>query len=253
MSILFEGFLVDFPDGYQGGVVINRYGQRLRELRAERRLSLREVEERGGPNKDTMSLIERGVHRPHPRTLGRIAQALDMSVAELRSELEAAEHPLVEAPPSLQLPLNGFEDERLTSWRAAVDNARRLRETGWGQMWKALSGWGASKKCGEPYATRRKYLDEMGKLLQEVYDMEATLGQAFLDASLMQGDSEASGPRSLLEESGMTRQFYGELLGLIKSARLSVLTGDDATAARREAEVQPGQRPVRVAEPKEAA
>ena len=92
------------------------YGERLRELRAERRLSLRQVVERGGPNKDTMSLIERGVHRPHPQTLGRIAHALDMSVAELRGELEAAEHPLAEAPPSPeQPPLNGFnglEEER---------------------------------------------------------------------------------------------------------------------------------------------
>lgn len=70
------------------------YGERLRELRAERRLSLRQVEERGGPNKDTMSLIERDVHKPHPRTLGRIAEALDMDVSTLRFELESAERPL---------------------------------------------------------------------------------------------------------------------------------------------------------------
>jgi transcriptional regulator with XRE-family HTH domain len=86
------------------------YGDRLRELRAERQLSLRQVEERGGPNKDTMSLLERGVHKPHAQTLGRIAKAFDMSVAELRAELEAAESPLGQAPPS-QLPLNGFPEE----------------------------------------------------------------------------------------------------------------------------------------------
>jgi transcriptional regulator with XRE-family HTH domain len=84
------------------------YGARLRELRAEQQLSLREVEERGGPNKDTMSLIERGVHKPQPQTFGRIAKALGMGVAELRSELEAAERPLAEAPPSQQLTLNGL-------------------------------------------------------------------------------------------------------------------------------------------------
>jgi transcriptional regulator with XRE-family HTH domain len=87
------------------------YGARLRELRAERQLSLREVEERGGPNKDTMSLIERGVHKPQPQTFGRIAKALGMGVAELRSELEAAERPLAEAPPSQQLTLNGLLTE----------------------------------------------------------------------------------------------------------------------------------------------
>ena len=72
---------------------MSRYGERLRELRAERQLSLREVEERGGPSKDTMSLTERGVHRPHPRTLGKIAQAFGMSVSDLRAELEGADSP----------------------------------------------------------------------------------------------------------------------------------------------------------------
>jgi transcriptional regulator with XRE-family HTH domain len=70
-----------------------QYGDRLRELRAERRMSLRDVEERGGPNKDTMSLAERGVHRPNAQTIGKIAQAFNVSVAELRTELQA--------PPSL--------------------------------------------------------------------------------------------------------------------------------------------------------
>jgi transcriptional regulator with XRE-family HTH domain len=88
------------------------YGARLRELRAERQLSLREVEERGGPNKDTMSLIERGVHKPQPQTLGRIAKALGVGVAELRSDLEAAENPLASAPPSQERLFNngGLED-----------------------------------------------------------------------------------------------------------------------------------------------
>jgi transcriptional regulator with XRE-family HTH domain len=90
------------------------YGARLRELRAERQLSLREVEVRGGPNKDTMSLIERGVHKPQPQTLGRIAKALGMGVAELRYELEAAEHPLASAPPSQEKLFNNgiLEEER---------------------------------------------------------------------------------------------------------------------------------------------
>lgn len=88
------------------------YGARLRELRAERQLSLREIEERGGPNKDTMSLIERGVHKPQPQTFGRIAKALDMGVAELRVELEATERPLAQAPPLQDRLFNGGSEER---------------------------------------------------------------------------------------------------------------------------------------------
>jgi transcriptional regulator with XRE-family HTH domain len=100
------------------------YGARLRELRAERQLSLREVEERGGPNKDTMSLIERGVHKPHPQTLGRIAKGLSMGVAELRSELEAGEHPLAPAPPSQEkLFNNGILEEERRSLTVADFNA----------------------------------------------------------------------------------------------------------------------------------
>jgi transcriptional regulator with XRE-family HTH domain len=213
------------------------YGERLRELRAERQLSLRQVEERGGPNKDTMSLIERDVHRPHPQTLGRIAQALGMSVAELRAEVEAAGHPLGPAPPSQQLTLNGeLEEGQRAAWEAAADEARRLREAGEHQMWKALSGWRASKKRGEPYATRRKYLDEIGSLLQEVYDADVEIQRAYLAAALTtKGGSEASGPRYLQQQSRKTGHFYGKLLGLVERFELSVLTGKDAVAAKQAA------------------
>jgi len=101
LSILFGTFLIRCSGTATREVLVTKYGERIWELRAERRLSLREVEERGGPNKDTMSLAERGVHKPHPQTLGRIAKAFDMSVAELRAELEDAEAPKGAAPPSL--------------------------------------------------------------------------------------------------------------------------------------------------------
>ncbi len=97
---------------------MTRYGERLRELRAERQLSLREVEERGGPSKDTMSLTERGVHRPHPRTLGKIAQALGMSVSDLQAELEGADSP--------KAPMTSVEEvldaaDAATQWAALSD------------------------------------------------------------------------------------------------------------------------------------
>ena len=109
---------------------MSRYGERLRELRAERQLSLRQVEERGGPPKDTMSLAERGVHKPHPRTLGRIAQALGMSVAELRAELEEAESP--------KGPMTTVEEV--------------LRAAGVGTRWAALSDeeWEAELENEDP-------------------------------------------------------------------------------------------------------
>ncbi len=72
---------------------MSKDGARLRELRAERQLSLREVEERGGPAKDVMSLTERGLNKPTAKTIGKIAVAFDMSVSELQAELLKANHP----------------------------------------------------------------------------------------------------------------------------------------------------------------
>jgi transcriptional regulator with XRE-family HTH domain len=209
------------------------YGERLRELRAERRLSLRQVEERGGPNKDTMSLLERGVHRPHPQTLGRIAQAFDMSVAELRAELEAAEYPLAQAPPSQQLTLNGeLEEERRANWDAAVRSARQLQEHGRTRTEELLALWQESNERGEDPAERRAYLDEIGGLLQRAYDAEMAL-LANLEAGLSAGDREAANllaagakgvPNPGWTEVQAADRFYRDLFGLVQGAGLSIRT-----------------------------
>ncbi len=108
---------------------MTRYGERLRELRAERQLSLREVEERGGPNKDTMSLAERGVHKPHPQTLGRIAKAFGMSVADLRADLEGVGSP--RDLPDLRQPidLKRYEGDLFDLKDALEAERSRLRPT----------------------------------------------------------------------------------------------------------------------------
>jgi transcriptional regulator with XRE-family HTH domain len=218
---------------------------RLREWRERRALTQVELAERAGVSSRSVAGYEAGSGARLP-TVRRLAEALDVEVTDLYGD---AEHPLAEAPSSpTQPPLNGFEEERRAVWETAVDKAQRLREAGEAQMWKALSGWRASKQRGEPYAARRKYLDEMGNFLQELYDADVALGQAYLEAALTQGGSEASGPRYLQEESRTTGHFYGELLGLVKSAGLSVRTGKDAVAAKRAAKVQPETRPYSVEE-----
>jgi hypothetical protein len=123
-------------------------------------------------------------------------------------------------------------------------------------MWKALSGWRASKDRGEPYATRRKYLYEIGSLLQEVYDADVEIQRAYLAAALTtKGASKASGPRYLQQQSRKTGHFYGKLLGLVERFELTVLTGEDAAAAKQAAadeaaaeHVSDETRPLRVEE-----
>jgi len=197
-------------------------------------LSQQEVADRAGTSLFTIQRIERGEGNVRPKTGRGVAAALGIPIEELLPKAQAPTSPT-------QPPLNGFEEERRAVWEAAVDEARRLRETGWAQMWKALSGWRACKQRGEPYAARREYLDEMGKILEKVYDADVALGQAYIEAALTQGGSAASGPSYLREESRTTGHFYGELLGLVKSARLSVRTGDDAAAAKQQAAAEDTQ------------
>jgi len=121
LSILFGISLIRFSETATREAPVSNYGKRLRELRAERQLSLREVEERGGPSKDTMSLTERGVHKPHPRTLGRIASALGMSVSDLQAELEEAGSPNgLPAPPSPEWALVA-PDKEFDLWVKTTD------------------------------------------------------------------------------------------------------------------------------------
>src|SRR5215207_8138908 len=59
---------------------------KLRILRVERGLTLRDAEQLTGVDKDTLSKIERGRRHPHDVTLAKIAQGYDVPVEELLEE-----------------------------------------------------------------------------------------------------------------------------------------------------------------------
>jgi transcriptional regulator with XRE-family HTH domain len=61
--------------------------RKLRVLRAERGLTLREAEQLTGVDKDTLSKIERGLRHPYDVTLSKLARGYEVSVVDL---LEAA-------------------------------------------------------------------------------------------------------------------------------------------------------------------
>jgi transcriptional regulator with XRE-family HTH domain len=60
--------------------------ERLKELRRERVLSLREFEERSGVSYNTIWRIEDGRQGAHPRTVRKLAQALGVDPKELIRE-----------------------------------------------------------------------------------------------------------------------------------------------------------------------
>src|SRR5215218_6029575 len=60
--------------------------ERLKELRRERVLSLRELEERSGVSYNTIWRIEDGRQGAHPRTVRKLAEALGVQPSELIRE-----------------------------------------------------------------------------------------------------------------------------------------------------------------------
>ena len=97
----------------------------LRDIRLRRGLSQADLSAKTGVAEFTISQIEAGKRaNPRPSTLRKLAQALEVEVADLYGSLE---HPLAEASPSPeQPPLNGFELERrfidYRSCREALDH-----------------------------------------------------------------------------------------------------------------------------------
>ncbi len=63
--------------------------ERLRELREQRNLTLRDLEESSGVSKDAISEIERGLRRPRRSTVEKLAQGLGV---ELEALLTSAPH-----------------------------------------------------------------------------------------------------------------------------------------------------------------
>jgi transcriptional regulator with XRE-family HTH domain len=60
--------------------------ERLKQLRKERVLSLRELEERSGVSYNTIWRIEDGRQGAHPRTVRKLAEALGVQPSELIRE-----------------------------------------------------------------------------------------------------------------------------------------------------------------------
>ena len=93
-------------------------GHRLRLMRVERGLSLREAARRAGVVKETISDIERGHTHPYDVTLAKLAKAYEVPVEELLEPV-----PLGEAPREAGPPEKSEEERRsgyLRSWRAFV-------------------------------------------------------------------------------------------------------------------------------------
>jgi transcriptional regulator with XRE-family HTH domain len=93
----------------------------LRRLRTERGLSQAKLAARAELDPSTVNQIERGAREASPATLRKLADALDVGIADLLEETSPKAPGRSSPEPSL---FNGLEDERrlryLRGWRAFV-------------------------------------------------------------------------------------------------------------------------------------
>jgi transcriptional regulator with XRE-family HTH domain len=107
-------------------------GHRLRVMRAERGLSLREAARRAGVVKETISDIERGHTHPYDVTLAKLAKVYDVPLEELLEEPALAGK--AEAPEETGQPAEESEEEQripsiaASSLEEAIKFTRALKE-----------------------------------------------------------------------------------------------------------------------------
>jgi len=79
------------PEAAEQALIAGGVGALLEQLRAERHMSLRDLEGRSGAARSTISRVERGLRRPRRSMLGWLAWGLDAeNVVPLTAQLAAA-------------------------------------------------------------------------------------------------------------------------------------------------------------------
>ncbi len=102
----------------------------LRELRRRKGLSQKDLAKKSGIGQDSISAIESGRHEARPSTLRKLADALDIEVADFFREPEA---PKVSSAPKSLGDLRDFLEAQLgTSWLV-------LPEEEWHEWWRGIS------------------------------------------------------------------------------------------------------------------
>jgi transcriptional regulator with XRE-family HTH domain len=122
-------------------------GHKLRVLRAERGLTLREASSRTGVAKETISDIERGIRHPHDVTVAKLARAYDVPVEDL----------LEKEPLLLSLEQLYGEAQCETDW--LVKSEEEWREA-WEEISSPRDAMMAVFDLGDEYSAVRKRIAE---------------------------------------------------------------------------------------------
>ena len=134
----------------------------VKEIRRRKGWSQKDLAEESGVGQDTISGIESGRHEPRPSTLRKLADALDVEVADFFREPAA---PLVEVPK---------EVGRLSAIDVALDAARR-------QIALEKQAMFSGRSEGE---LNQRHANDAMQRLREEYGLDGNDAEALVDLAL---------------------------------------------------------------------
>ena len=184
-------------------------GRRLRLMRAERGLSLREAARRAGVVKETISDIERGHTHPYDVTLAKLAHAYDVPVEDLLEEPVLAGKADAPSPgpadsPKISDPLDGWIGRALSEGDFARDFERAKDSQDLAEELRRAKDAELTER-NQAVATLRKRNAPPAEILEaqrgRVVSKAQLTAAAFLVVELWRGhDVSGTDPRSIVAD-----------------------------------------------------
>jgi transcriptional regulator with XRE-family HTH domain len=226
-------------------------GRRIRDVREDLGMPAAELARRVGVAPNTVWRYESGEREPSMAMLQKIARALRTQPAELLREPS----PSAEALSDLSRALRERDRAIMESVRevsagmedvqSTLLEAERLRETARLRVEEALASiaeYQAShrEQVAEADASVAEYqvsyreqvahLQEVRRVMDQVYGSELELEWAYVKAMMEEGSSEGPQARRLRSANRKMVLFYEELVGLIEDAGVQVKRKDEGEA-----------------------
>src|SRR5215212_1903673 len=226
-------------------------GRRIRDVREDLGMPAAELARRVGVAPNTVWRYESGEREPSMAMLEKIARALRTQPAELLREPSPSAEALSDLSRALR-ERDGAIMESVREVSAGMEDvqstlleAERLRETARLRVEEALASiaeYQAShrEQVAEADASVAEYqvsyreqvahLQEVRRVMDQVYGSERELEWAFVKAMMEEGSSEGQQARRLRSANRKMVLFYEELVGLIEDAGVHVKRKDEGKA-----------------------
>ncbi len=208
-------------------------GRRIRDVREDLGMPAAELARRVGVAPNTVWRYESGEREPSMAMLEKIARALRTQPAELLREPSPSAEALSDLSRALRerdraiMESVGEVSAGMEDVQSTLLEAERLRETARLRVEEALA---SVAEYQVSYREQVAHLQEVRRVMDQVYGSELELEWAFVKAMMEEGSSEGQQARRLRSANRKMVLFYEELVGLIEDAGVHVKRKDEGKA-----------------------